>query len=443
MKQYHDLLKYVLENGVEKKDRTGTGTLSVFGYQMRFDLRQSFPLVTTKKVFWKGVVEELLWFLRGETNIKSLVDKGVHIWDAWASPSGELGPVYGWNWRHWGARPMAIKQPLPKLRKELEPTYLGVANGANKEGNLLKKTWEGMISRCYNKKDIGYHLYGGCGVAVCDRWLEFQAFAEDAEKLPNWELKKKNPRKYVLDKDGIGSGFLYSPENCQWITQQENANLKNNKIITVRHVESQQEFSFTNPVTFCKSHGFTDKNFSDLWTGNKNAKVRNGFELVSVKQNNGVDQIANVIEQIKTNPDSRRLIVSAWNVGVIDEMALPPCHSFFQFYVMNNELSCQLYQRSGDIFLGVPFNIASYSLLTLMVAQVTGLKPGFFVHTLGDAHIYKNHIDQVNEQLLREPLPLPRVELEPSIMNIDDFRSEHIKLINYSSHAAIKAPIAV
>ncbi len=271
MKQYQDLLKYVLENGVEKTDRTGTGTFSVFGHQMRFDLRNSFPLMTTKKVFWKGVVEELLWFLRGETNIKSLVEKGVHIWDAWADDKGNLGPVYGSQWRGWKA-------------------YKG---------------------------DMG----------------------------------------------------------------------------SITH-----------------SH---------------------------------IDQIENVIEQIKTNPDSRRLIVSAWNVGEIEQMALPPCHSFFQFYVLNGELSCQLYQRSGDVFLGVPFNIASYSLLTLMVAQVTGLKPGHFIHTLGDAHIYKNHINQVNEQLSREPLALPTVELDLNIDNIDDFKSEHIKLVNYNSHAAIKAPIAV
>lgn len=268
MKQYLELLNQVLEKGTEKKDRTGTGTISTFGAQMRFNLEEGFPLITTKKVYWHGVVEELLWFLRGETNIKTLVEKNVHIWDAWADKDGELGPVYGKQWRAWNT-------------------------------------------------------------------------------------------------------------------------------------------------------------------------------LMGQPRNHEIDQIARVIDQIKTNPDSRRLIVNAWNVGEITEMALPPCHMFFQFYVNNNKLSCQLYQRSGDMFLGVPFNIASYSLLTHMVAQVCGLDVGEFVHTLGDIHIYSNHVEQVKEQLSREPKELPKLELDKSIKNIDDFTSEHIKLVGYNSHPAIKGKVAV
>lgn len=267
MKQYHDLLNHVLTQGIEKHDRTGTGTLSTFGYQMRFNLNAGFPLMTTKKVYWKGVVEELLWFLRGETNIKSLVEKNVHIWDAWADKDGNLGPVYGAQWRSW------------------------------------------------DNSGVDYH--------------------------------------------------------------------------------------------------------------------------------SSIDQIANVVSQIKSNPDSRRLIVNAWNVAKIEEMALPPCHMFFQFYVINGKLSCQLYQRSGDIFLGVPFNIASYSLLTHMIAQVCDLGVGEFIHTLGDAHIYKNHMEQVKEQLSRDERELPRLVLDPSIKNIDDFKSEHIKLEGYNPHPAIKAEVAV
>lgn len=443
-KQYLEMLQYVLDNGDEKADRTGVGTKSIFGYQTRYNLSKGFPMLTTKKVFWKGVVEELLWFLRGETNIKSLVDKGVHIWDAWADKDGELGPVYGFNWRKWGAKPDKIPQKTPKLRTGLNATYLGVANGAGKEKHILAKTWEGMISRCYNKNDIGYDLYGGRGVSVDDCWLEFNYFAQDAEKLLNWENKKKNPRKYVLDKDGIGDGFLYSVKTCQWITPKENELLKNTKNITVKEIATGKNFTFNNASEFCKNNNFSDKNFSDLWTGTKNAKIRNGFELVSVEDTNkGIDQIANVIEQIKTNPNSRRLIVNAWNVGEIDKMALPPCHMSFQFYVSNNKLSCQLYQRSGDIFLGIPFNIASYSLLTHMIAQVCDLEVGSFVHTIGDAHIYLNHLDQVREQLSRTSFDLPTLELDKTIKNIDDFKSEHIKLVNYNSHPAIKAPIAV
>ena len=265
MQQYLDLLQFILDNGVQKSDRTGTGTLSCFGYQMRFDLQKGFPLVTTKKLHVKSIIYELLWFLKGETNTKYLTDHGVSIWNEWADENGELGPVYGKQWRSWSA----------------------------------------------------------------------------------------------------GAG------------------------------------------------GKT------------------------------VDQISNVINQIKTNPDSRRMIVSAWNVSDLPEMALMPCHALFQFYVANGKLSCQLYQRSADVFLGVPFNIASYALLTMMIAKVTGLEPGEFVHTFGDVHLYNNHIEQAKLQLTRNPYPLPTMKLKPAVRNIFDFQFEDFMLENYQSHPAIKAPIAV
>ncbi len=264
MKQYLDLMRHVLENGVRKEDRTGTGTLSVFGYQMRFDLASGFPAVTTKKLHFRSIIYELLWFLRGETNIRYLQEHGVTIWDEWADAQGELGPVYGRQWRSW----------------------------ATADGRTI-------------------------------------------------------------------------------------------------------------------------------------------------------DQIAEVIAQIKANPNSRRLIVSAWNVGDLPQMALMPCHTLFQFYVANGRLSCQLYQRSADIFLGVPFNIASYALLTLMVAQVTGYQPGEFVHTFGDAHLYLNHLEQARLQLTRQPYPLPTMHLNPAVTSIFDFRYEDFTLLNYQCHSAIKAPIAI
>jgi thymidylate synthase len=265
MLQYHQLLKTILEHGVEKSDRTGTGTKSIFGYQMRFDLKQGFPLVTSKKVPFNAVVHELLWFISGATNIKYLKDNGVTIWDEWVDENGDLGPVYGKQWRHWNS-------------------------------------------------------------------------------------------------DG------YYP---------------------------------------------------------------------------GIDQLAEVIEQIKTNPDSRRLIVSAWNPRDIPDMALAPCHTMFQFYVANGELSLQLYQRSADVFLGVPFNIASYSLLVHMVAQEVGLKVGHFVHTFGDAHIYSNHMDQVKLLLDRDTRPLPSIWLNPEVKTVFDFKAEDIKLVGYNPHPTIKAPVAV
>jgi thymidylate synthase len=264
MRAYLDLLRHVLEHGNHKSDRTGTGTRSVFGWQMRFDLGQGFPLVTTKKLHLKSIVHELIWFLRGDTNIAYLTENGVRIWDEWADATGELGPVYGQQWRAW-------------------PTADG----------------------------------------------------------------------------GV------------------------------------------------------------------------------------VDQIAGVIEEIGRNPDSRRLIVSAWNVGELPKMALQPCHNLFQFYVANGKLSCQLYQRSGDIFLGVPFNIASYALLTHMVAQVCGLGVGDFVHTLGDAHLYSNHVEQARLQLTREPRPLPQLRLNPEVRSIFDFRYEDVAIDGYDPHPAIKAAVAV
>lgn len=264
MKQYHDLMKRVLAEGTKKEDRTGTGTLSVFGHQMRFNLNEGFPLVTTKKCHMKSIIHELLWFLQGDSNIKYLKDNGVSIWDEWADENGNLGPVYGVQWRSW-------------------------------------KTHDGRT----------------------------------------------------------------------------------------------------------------------------------------------VDQIKNLIDMIKKNPDSRRLIVSAWNVSDVDKMALPPCHTMFQFYVADGKLSCQLYQRSADIFLGVPFNIASYALLTHMVAQVCGLGVGDFVHTFGDAHLYLNHIEQTQLQLSREPFALPTIKINPDVKDIFGFKFEDFTLENYQSHPHIKAPVAV
>jgi len=264
VKQYLDLMQHVLDNGTGKEDRTGTGTLSVFGYQMRFDLSAGFPALTTKKVHLRSIIHELLWFLKGDTNIKYLNDNGVSIWDEWADENGELGQVYGYQWRSWPA-----------------------ANGQH------------------------------------------------------------------------------------------------------------------------------------------------------------IDQISRVVEQIRETPDSRRIIVSAWNVGEIENMALPPCHAFFQFYVADGRLSCQLYQRSADIFLGVPFNIASYALLTLMMAQATGLKPGEFIHTLGDAHLYSNHLEQAGTQLQREPRTLPIMKINPEVNDVFAFRFEDFELVDYHPHPHIKAPVAV
>jgi len=301
MVQYLDLLRLVLERGKFKADRTGTGTYSVFGAQARFDLRQSFPVLTTKKLHLKSIIHELLWFLSGDSDTRYLRENKVTIWDEWANEKYEknLGPVYGKQWRHW----------------------------------------------------TGYSL---------------------------------NP---VVDVDA------------------------------------------SHPALFDLNE----------FTRNLNTKPLGRRDV----GDHGIDQMAKVITDIQKNPDSRRLIVSAWNVADIDKMALAPCHCLFQFYVSDGELSCQLYQRSADIFLGVPFNIASYALLTLMVAQVCSLKPGEFVHTFGDLHLYSNHVEQAKLQLMREPRPLPQMKLNPAVKKIDDFKYDDFQLVGYDPHPAIKAPIAV
>jgi thymidylate synthase len=293
MQQYHDLMRHVLANGTKKEDRTGTGTISVFGYQMRFDLSAGFPLLTTKKVHLKSIIHELLWFLNGDTNIRYLAQNGVHIWDDW---------------------------PFEKYKKSAE--------------------YNGETMRDFSART-----------------------ATDADFAAKW-------------------GELGPVYGYQWRS----------------------------------------------WPA---------------PDGRTIDQMAQVVQQLKNNPDSRRILVNAWNVPYVDQMALPPCHTFFQFYVANGKLSCQLYQRSADIFLGVPFNIASYALLTMMVAQVCGLQAGEFVHTFGDAHIYVNHMNQVSEQLSRDFRPLPEMHINPGVQDLFSFKYEDFQLTGYDPHPPIKAPVAV
>jgi thymidylate synthase len=533
--QYLHLLEDILEQGVKKTDRTGTGTISVFGRQIRHKMKEGFPLLTTKKMAFKTMVTELLWFLRGDTNIKYLVDNNCHIWDGdayknykssnpdilandemlktekctykfftqeefinkiktddkFAKKWGYLGPIYGAGWRRWRTNynsSVPTTRPIPNLRPGLVRTYLGVANGKGKDGHMLAKTWEGMIARCYDSNSIEYPNYGACNVYVCDRWLEFRAFAEDAEKLNNWDLKKENPRGYVLDKDGIGTGYIYSLESCQWITPTENANLKSTKIYTVER--GGIKYTFTNPTSFCNEQNISNKNFSDLWTGTKNAKKRNGFTLVSVddiKDKVYIDQISNLINELKTNPDSRRMMVNAWNVEELENMFLPPCHFSFQCYtrelshkekvdwVISNcyetgmerysveqmtdkqfhddyfntpkrAISLMWNQRSVDTFLGLPFNIASYGLLLEIIAKEVNMIPEELIGNLGDVHLYNNHIEQAKEQITRTPYKLPEVRLR-NYNTLDELLNttnsmDMIQLWRYDSHPTIKAPLS-
>lgn len=437
--QYLDLLNECRTAGVYREGRNG-GTYGLFGRQIRFDLSKGFPLLTTKRVHWKSVAVELLFFLGGHTNGRWLEDQSVNIWREWGDENRNLGPIYSHQWRNYGGKPDNVPQPEPKMRTDVPVTYLGAGNGSGKANHPLGKTWEGMMARCYDKDSLSYPTYGARGVSVCDRWLCFKDFAEDAVSLPGWSDATIAETRLVLDKDILGQGFHYSPKSCCWVTDKGNANARPNRRFTVR--KDGKNYSFTNITEFGQAHGFDSSNFSDLWTGSKNAKVRNGFTFVGVEDlNRGIDQIQNLIDGLKRDPHGRRHIVTAWNPAQIDEMALPPCHCLFQFFVSDGKLSCQLYQRSADVFLGVPFNIASYALLTHLVAREVGLGVGEFVHTFGDVHLYANHVEQAIEQCSRTPVAFPSLEFytEPAIFH---YNWKNFDVVDYHPAPAIKAEVS-
>jgi thymidylate synthase len=528
MQQYLDLLRHVRENGVRKEDRTGVGTLSVFGYQMRFDLSAGFPAVTTKKLHFRSIIHELLWFLQGDSNIKYLRDNRVTIWDEWADENGDLGPVYGYQWRKWHSIESVTPRIMPHTKPQIEtpfskvvscdylsnetglvgtifestsgsyivtreyriprseggrgylrfeiqfletgykkdnctkkvvldgkvrdryyPTVVGVGClgdvVSDSDRKLLYQTWVGMLKRCYDPQHIGYANYGGKGVFVSNRWLVFSNFVEDAKRLPNWLLKMEYPQEYSLDKDYYSSN-CYSPDTCLWLSKQEQ-NLNQSSFRPVKAISPDgREIARMGVKPLCRDLGLTSIGVFNCLNGKQKTHHGWRFEYMEEMENPRVrifDQIKTIITLLKYNPNSRRIILSSWNVAELESMALSPCHVLAQFYVVNGQLSCQLYQRSADIFLGVPFNIASYSLLTMMLSQVTGYQPGEFIHTLGDAHLYLNHLEQTDLQLSRQPLPLPTMKINPAVTSIFDFRYEDFELINYQSHPTIKAPIAV
>lgn len=443
MKQYTNLVAKILQTGERREDRTGTGVLSIFGGHIRFDLRERFPLVTVKETRWKTAFLEMLFFIGGHTNAKWLEDRGSKLWTPWGDDNGNLGPVYGFGWRRWGAKPDNIPQPTPKLRSGLPVTYLGVANGYSKEGSPLKKRWEGLMSRCYDKNNISYSNYGAKGVHVCDDWLEFEKFAEDVKTLPGYADGDISGKE--LDKDTLGGGFRYSPETCCWLTHAENSAAKAEYLTTVS--KEGVEYSFTNTSEFCKANDAEAKNFSDLWTGSKNAVVRSGFRLVERKKiRPEVDQLATLIEGIKTNPQSRRHIVSAWNVAQLDYMALPPCHWAFQCYASNDGcLDMQVNQRSWDMALGAPFNVAQYALLLTLLARATGRTPRKLAFAFGDAHIYLNHVDQMREMVARQRYDdqPTRLVITTENTDIDGYKPDDFDIVDYKHQPHIKLPIAV
>jgi thymidylate synthase len=441
MKQYKELLTDLLENGTQSTDRTGVGTLRKAGHTMRFDLQQGLPVVTTKKIHMKSVIHEVLWMLSGDTNIRYLVANGVSIWNEWADENGNLGPVYGHQFRNFGAKPAAVAQKKAVLRPGVSVTYLGVGNGAGSTNHVLGKTWEGMMARCYDRNSSSYHLYGAKGVSVCDAWLEFVQFAHDAEQLPGYSAKINADARYVLDKDIRGTGFEYGPDTCIWVTDAANTRANLSTLYTV--AKDGIEYKFVNIRQFCDEHGICSANFSDLWTGNKNAKERGGFTFVKKEPlRKGIDQIQNALDLLRTKPDDRGIIVNAWNAADLPLMALRPCHCMFQLLVIDGKLNLILTQRSCDSFLGVPFNVAFYGLLTHMFAQQTGIEVGELIWNGGDVHLYKNHIEQAGVLLSRPRRPLPQLELRKAD-SMFDYRIEDFKIVGYNPWPAIKAPVAV
>ena len=381
MKQYLDLLRRIKTEGVVRGDRTGTGTKGVFGHQMRFDLSEGFPLLTTKKVFLKGVIHELLWFLRGDTNIKYLVDNGVHIWDNDA-------------YRHYNE--LCVRHGVLPVGRE---TFLASAG--------VESPIEG-----YRFGDLN-HVYGY-------QWR-------------SWP----RPDGGVVDQIAQAAGLIRTnPESRRIVVSAWNV-----AEIDAMALPPCHGVLPVGRETFLASAG-VESPIEGYRFGDLNHVY--GYQWRSWPRPDGgvVDQIAQAAGLIRTNPESRRIVVSAWNVAEIDAMALPPCHVLFQFYVAGGRLSCQLYQRSADTFLGVPFNIASYALLTCMMAQVCGLQPGEFIHTLGDTHLYLNHLELVDEQLSREPRPLPKLRLNPAVKSVFDFRYEDFTLEGYDPWPAIKAPMS-
>lgn len=451
--QYLQIMRDILDRGDLKKNRTGIDTKDLFGVSLRHDYSLGFPLLTTKKMYTKAILHELLWLISGETNISYLQENDIRIWNEWADKHGNLGPVYGHMWRNFGGKNTSRKQPKPRLPINKKPTVLGVAFGKkgllNEADEYLYRTWKAMINRCYKETNHNYSYYGKRGVFVDNRWLVFDNFADDAKTLPGWEDKKYNWSKFELDKDVLGDGFCYSRDVCSWISKSQNQQAKRNIVYIVQNSEGKQ-FKFRNQASFAIEHGLSQGNFSAVLRGER--QTCKGWKLVEKHDfNQGVDQLKNTIEQIKNNPNSRRHVISTWYPPEIQHMALPPCHGLvIQFNVRPSDklsdycgyLDVSVYQRSADWFLGVPFNIASYSFLLYMIAEVTGYKPGQMYYTFGSAHLYKSHFSQAKIQLERKPYDLPSIEIKHK-NDIDDFVFEDFKIVDYKSAKTIKAKVAV
>lgn len=537
MKQYRELLLDVMANGESSGDRTGTGTTKVFGRQMRFDLKAGFPMVTGKKVPFRSVIGELLWFISGDTNIKWLNDNGITIWDEWASTEGHLNRIYGAQWRSWEVadwthsvcevkirhggvdapfKPTA--EPIPALcDQQIEDDFVGRhitnnsgdwftvvgkmrSNGSKNSTYVVRfdntqsivqasrpslrsgsikdpykitvygqgclgiyneitpirkrahTLWYNMMKRCYDPNLPEYCFYGGNGVFVDREWRCFANFLRDIHNIPYFAKWVENPSQYDLDKDYFGA-MSYGPSTCIFLPTKYNqalSNIDGSKYIATNKLTGKK-YEFTIQSLFARQHGIkhsqvistainnSPTSSTKMWTFER-VYPRPGYLY---RQRLMIDQLQRAIDTIKTNPDSRRIIVNAWNPSDLEDMALPPCHMFFQFQVSSKGLSCHMYQRSVDCFLGLPFNIASYAALTHMVANVCNLPVHELIWSGGDVHIYNNHIDQVNEYLSRQTYDLPKLSIAGNHDNIDSFEITNFALIGYECGPTIKADVSI
>jgi len=524
MRPYESLLAQILDTGMRTANRTGIDTLSMFGGQVRYDLAAGFPLITSKRVPFRWVAEELFWFLSGSTNERDLAARGVDIWKEWAGPDGELGPTYGRQFRRvvydqWVTPALFQPEPAPappfsaettadtvgntsllgrrfesdsgpytvirevgenrkrfvvkfeRTHAEREVSYNDVTTGAcdlwaptvfgvgrygdydatDPDYNTLVNTWREMMRRCYHTKAKAYRSYGAKGVHVDPRWLTFAEFQRDAKRLIGWSLKKVHPEEYSIDKDILRASNRYSQNTCMWASHEEqslntsvatpfSARGPDGKRVLFRSFREAVKMGLNQSAVFRCLHGELHKHhgwseFSYETRGNLVLRTR------------VIDQVKTLIAGIILDPNSRRHVISLWTPGAVDEAKLPPCHGVaLQYLVHGEKLHCHMFQRSADCFLGLPWNIASYALLTHLVAAQTGLKPGELHISITDAHVYVNHLDQVREVILREyedPRPLPTLAVAPGVRSIFDYTFEHLALTGYAPHAKLAGEVAV
>lgn len=484
MKQYIDLVNHVLEHGTRKPNRTGVDTVSTFGYYYEHDLRDGFPLLTTKEVSWKNIVVEMLWFLSGSANTAILRQHGCRFWEPWVDEWGHVGPVYGKQWRRWET--LHLNPPRIYEAPEVEKSHwrpkkvagVGVFERGDRESlpfaDVLYNTWSEMLYRCYDEKREHFQWYGAKGVHVDPRWFDFRTFVKDAQTLEGWHLKRTFPNRYQLDKDFKNSN-RYGPETCIWASVRENhLNTSLTKLVRVTQPDGQ-EFVTMDLNGVCSDYGLDKSTACKVIRGERSDHRGWRFKEVSVPDGFSSrvrihDQVEDVLALLKTNPMSRRMSLTAWNPAEIARMRLPPCHLMSVFNVQNTSegtpyLCLHLTQRSADVALGVPYNIASYALLLHLFSRFSGIQPGIFAHTLVDAHIYTSkpdgsmgeydHIPGLKAQIARKPRALPKLHIADEIKDLKDVERlmhpsvsteevmRHFVLEGYEPHEKINFKVAV